>query len=517
MTSKIKVDNISDQNDNNIINESGDVITVGAAGDTVAVAGNIVKSNALQASDGGNLVSQSGTTITLGASGDTINLASGASQSGFGRTGTVDWQTTPKTATFTAVSGEGYFANTTGSAFNMNLPAGVAGAIVSVADYAGTFQTNNLTIVPNGTDKIGSQNQNAVLSTEGQSVTFVFVDSTQGWINTMDSTSNVRGAAPLMVASGGTITTDGNFKIHTFNSPGTFTVCSVADCASNNVVDYVVVAGGAGGGTGFSSGAGAGGAGGFRYYANTTNNPQACGPALPLNNFPSGTAITVTATSFPITVGAGGAQAPNSPSTVASNGVNSTFGPVTSTGGGGGGSEGSGYTGNDGGSGGGGGYFAGSGGGGNGNTPSVSPAQGTAGGNFGGPSPSCRMGGGGGGAIQAGFSGSSSLPSPTIGNGGAGAGIKGFGTSGESCGSHYFFSGGGGGQSQFQIRGPGSVAQGGIGGGGNGSEECSPGPNVAEAGTANTGGGAGGAIGPVGQSPASNGGSGIVIIRYKFQ
>ena len=50
MTSKIKVDNISDQNDNNIINESGDVITVGAAGDTVAVAGNIVKSNAISSS-----------------------------------------------------------------------------------------------------------------------------------------------------------------------------------------------------------------------------------------------------------------------------------------------------------------------------------------------------------------------------------------------------------------------------------------------------------------------------------
>ena len=80
MTSKIKVDNIADQDDNNIINESGDVITVGAAGDTVAVAGNIVKSNAYQASDGGNIVSQSGTTVTLGASGDTISLASGASQ-----------------------------------------------------------------------------------------------------------------------------------------------------------------------------------------------------------------------------------------------------------------------------------------------------------------------------------------------------------------------------------------------------------------------------------------------------
>ena len=56
------------------------------------------------------LVSQSGTTITLGASGDTIALSAGASQSGFGRTGTVDWQTgTIKTSTFTATSGEGYF------------------------------------------------------------------------------------------------------------------------------------------------------------------------------------------------------------------------------------------------------------------------------------------------------------------------------------------------------------------------------------------------------------------------
>jgi len=465
----------------------------------------------------GKTVVVDATTVTLGRCGGTVALASGASQTGFGRTGTVDWITTPKTATFTAVSGEGYFCNTSGGAFTVNLPAGVAGAIVSLADYAATWQTNAVTVSPNGTDKIGSQNENATLSTQGQSVTFVFVDSTQGWINTMDSTSNVRGTAPLVVASGGTITEDGDFKIHTFNSPGTFTVCSVADCASNNVVDYVVVAGGGGGGAGFSSGAGAGGAGGFRYYANTTNNPQAGGPALPLNNFPSGTAITVTAASFPITVGAGGAQAPNSPSTVASNGVNSTFGPVTSAGGGGGGSEGSGYQGANGGSGGGGGYHGGSGGSGAGNTPPTSPAQGTAGGNFGGPTPGERMGGGGGGAIQAGFTGNTSAPAPTRGNGGAGAGIKGFGTSGESCGSHYFFSGGGGGQSQFQPKGSGIVAQGGIGGGGNGSDSVSPAPNTAQAGTANTGGGAGGAIGPVGQSPASNGGSGIIMIRYKFK
>ena len=73
---------------------------------------------------------QCGTTLTLGASGDTVTLGSGASQSGFGRTGTVDWQTgSIKTATFTAANGEGYFANTSGGAFTMNLPAGTAGNI----------------------------------------------------------------------------------------------------------------------------------------------------------------------------------------------------------------------------------------------------------------------------------------------------------------------------------------------------------------------------------------------------
>ena len=52
---------------------------------------------------------QCGTTLTLGGSGDTVTLGSGASQSGFGRTGTVDWQTSIKTSTFTAVVVKGIF------------------------------------------------------------------------------------------------------------------------------------------------------------------------------------------------------------------------------------------------------------------------------------------------------------------------------------------------------------------------------------------------------------------------
>jgi len=94
---------------------------------------------------------QSGSTLTLGGSGTAVTLASGATQSGFGRTGTVDWQTgSIKTSTFTAVSGEGYFCNTTSGAFTVNLPAGSAGAIVAISDYTRTFGSNKLTITPNG-------------------------------------------------------------------------------------------------------------------------------------------------------------------------------------------------------------------------------------------------------------------------------------------------------------------------------------------------------------------------------
>jgi len=155
-------------------------------------------------------------TVTLGDSGDTIALGAGASQTGFGRTGTVDWQTgSIKTTTFTAANGEGYFADTSSGGFTMNLPAGTAGNIVSVVDYTNTFQNNALTITPNGSQKIGGINASVTLNTEGQSVTLVYVDDTEGWKNVQDSTSNITGN-PFLIASGGTETTSGNFKIHTF-------------------------------------------------------------------------------------------------------------------------------------------------------------------------------------------------------------------------------------------------------------------------------------------------------------
>ena len=125
---------------------------------------------------------QCGTTLTLGGSGDTVALGSGASQTGFGRTGTVNWVTTKKTTGFTAVSGEGYFCDTSGGAFTATLPASpTAGDIVAFSDYTRTFNTYNLTIGRNS-EKIHGATEDLTVATERAANTLVFTDSTQGWL-----------------------------------------------------------------------------------------------------------------------------------------------------------------------------------------------------------------------------------------------------------------------------------------------------------------------------------------------
>jgi hypothetical protein len=422
------------------------------------------------------------TTVTLGRSGGTVSLASGATQSGFGRTGTVDWDTTPKTATFSAVSGNGYFCNTTAGAFTVNLPAGSAGAIVSLADYAATWQTSNVTVSPNGSEKIGSVAGDATLNTEGQSVTFVFVDSTQGWVNTMDSTSNVRGVAFICASVSGACNTlatvDTNYKVATFVGPGTFTVNS--GVGSVAVVDYLVVAGGGAGLDGPSGGGGGGG--GFREsHVDATSGPYSVSPLAATSSLP------MSPGAFPITIGAGGAPSGNP-------GSNTIFSSITSTGGGGGSFLSS--VGAPGGSGGGSTFYQATTGA--GNTPPVSPPQGQPGGTGTAPGTTGNYpAGGGGGATEAGVNGPPSGPSPS-GRGGTGATTS-------ITGSAVARSGGGGG---------GSYAGEGVPANGAGSPCGTGGAGTGAAGTVNKGGG-GGSNGPGGTG--GSGGSGIVIIRYKFQ
>ncbi len=303
---------------------------------------------------------RSGTGVQLGDSGDTftipsggaITIASGATitNSGtavnFGATGSASWVTgSIKTATFTATAGEGYFCNTTAGGFTVNLPAGSAGAVVAVKDYAGTFDNNSLIVAPNGSEKIGGIASIATLSAEGIAITLVYLDSTQGWLVT---DSGLQSEASQIVDA-----------------------------------EYLIVAGGGAGG---KANAGGGGAGGL------------------LTNF-GGTALGLTpGVVYTVTVGTGGAA--TSTGAQGNNGTNSVLSgtgitTLTAIGGGGGGSDAAaGGVGANGGSGGGSDYDSNTGG-------SGTVGQGNDGGDA--SNPSGQYGaGGGGGAGAAGTGGSPS-------------------------------------------------------------------------------------------------------------
>jgi len=95
--------------------------------------------------------------------------------------GGTSWQTV-KTSGFTAVGGEGYFCNTTSGIFTAALPAGTIGDECTFVDYAGTFDSNNLTVAPNGSEKINGVAASLTVSVERAAFTLVFTDSTQGWL-----------------------------------------------------------------------------------------------------------------------------------------------------------------------------------------------------------------------------------------------------------------------------------------------------------------------------------------------
>ena len=186
-------------------------------------------------------------TVQLGDSGDTFTIPAGATitnngtQTGFGATGGISWQTAIKTTDFTAVSGEGYFVNTSGgSNITVTLPASPsAGNVVAIKDYARTFGTNKVIMARNGSNMDGTAG-NTDLDTDGLSVTFVFMDSTKGWSFINENTTTQAAAAFVAATGGNTVTTCGNFKIHTFTSPGTFCVSCAGNAGGSNTVSYMV-------------------------------------------------------------------------------------------------------------------------------------------------------------------------------------------------------------------------------------------------------------------------------------
>jgi hypothetical protein len=390
----------------------------------------------------------------------------------------------------TAVAGNGYFIDTTSAAHTITLPSSPSiGDTVAIKDYAGTFGTNNLTIARNSSNIQGVAND-SLISTNRASLTLVYVDATKGWLYAVESNVADLQQALFVTATGGTVTESGDYKIHTFTGDGCFVVSCGGNPVGNDKVDYLVVAGGGGGGPG--NGTGGGGAGGFREsYTPAVSGPYTASPLKAVCG-----ALTVSTTTYPVTVGAGGAYT--------GSGSNSVFSTITSAGGGrfavAGGS-------------GGGGAYAGSPEqfGAAGNTPPVSPPQGNSGGDANPSTPNVSIAsGGGGGATAAGGNANPNRTDP--GDGGAGA------TTSISGSPTAYAGGGGGGQSGPAPNNyPGGT--GGTGGGGPGGGPSGSPSEAGTSGTTNTGGGGGGGGGTyaVGSQPGGAGGSGLVIIRYKFQ
>ena len=378
----------------------------------------------------------------------------------------------------TASNGEGYFVDTTSGIIEVFLPSSPSrGDLVVIVDYGGAASTNKIIINTRG-ELLDSTEGGPGISSDFKIETnntvneFLYTDSNRGWVLKQKSTTtslsgvqsgdDVYDRDPFFIsATGGTETTSGDFKIHTFTGAGCFVVSTVGGPSELglNKVSYLVVGGGGGGGRNHG---GSGGAGGFR------EGRVSCQPATyedtysvsPLNA-PDG--LAVTATTYPISIGGGGSA--GSPA-AAPSGTSSTFSTITSAGGGGGGGRNGRNAGNSGGSGGGGSH---GGGGGSGNSPPQSPPQGTNG-----SSASGLNGGRGGSAITSG----SVTPSAAAG-------------------------------ASTSITGS-SVTYSSAAGAGGHSQGASASPNASNRGASGYGGHSGFGHGQAGSQ-------GVVIIRYKYQ
>ena len=119
--------------------------------------------------------------ITMGTAGQV--LTTDGTTASFGDiSGGASWQAVITADPANAVAGNGYFCNTTGGAFTVTLPtAATIGDFISIIDYAGTFDTNNLTIGRNGHNIQGTA-ADLTVATERAGFTLVYVDATQGWL-----------------------------------------------------------------------------------------------------------------------------------------------------------------------------------------------------------------------------------------------------------------------------------------------------------------------------------------------
>ena len=306
--------------------------------------------------------------------------------------GGLSWNGTVKTAAFTASADEGYWCDTSGGTFKVTLPAGSAGATVAFADFKNTWGTNHLTVESNGTEEINGTDSILSIKQAGGAVELVYVNDDMGWIMTQKNgegaVTQVTGSAMTVSSGGNSTVTDGDFKVEVYTSPGNFTISDIGNPSGFNVVDYFVLAGGGGAGRNSHPGVkGNGGAGGLRQ-----SNGLATGgyDFTQREGSMSVPGLIVTQSTYAVVVGAGGAGAGTNVHVAGSDGSDSSFGGIVATGGGRGVNHSAGP--NVGGSGGGGAGIHGPSFGAKGNPSGYFPAEGSDGFRTGGPN-NCGDGG----------------------------------------------------------------------------------------------------------------------------
>ena len=355
-------------------------------------------------------------------------------------------------------------------------PSNITNKIINVQNYSNT--TTFKTVLGRANNSAAGTDALVGLWRSTSAITQIDILTLSATTFSVGSTFSLYGikawaAETTPKATGGYVYEDSNYWYHSFPFSGTFTPNQSLN------VDYLVVAGGGSGCGGYYGGGG--GAGGYR----------------------TGTSLSVTATNYAITVGAGGAGNNTAGNYFANNGNDSVFSTITSTGGGGGGNENTNWSGRNGGSGGG---AQSTGSVGLGNTPSTSPSQGNNGGTGINKGAAGAAAGGGGGASAVGGNASNAVG----GTGGAGSNSLSSWATVTSTGVNGYYAGGGGGG--VTDNGTGRAA-GGTGGGGLGGWRDNFGGSDGVASTGSGGGGAGGGA-TTALLTGGNGGSGIVIVRY---
>ena len=192
-----------------------------------------------------------------------------------------DWQALTVADGSTQViteAGKGYFLDTNAGVIEVFLPSSpTRGDTVVLADYAGTFGTNQIIINTGGENIDSTVGSDFKITTNNAIVECIYVDAAKGWLvylnqaagTTPSGVMNAQGGydtppASFVAATGGTVTESGDYKIHSFTGDGCFVVSSagfVLSGSGSDSVDYLVVAGGGGGGGGYAGGGGAGASG----------------------------------------------------------------------------------------------------------------------------------------------------------------------------------------------------------------------------------------------------------------